>query len=493
MRGLVAAQVARCARWHALARAVAFALVGAGLSGSGQAQGLVNGVLGIAVSPAPGQPPSARLRGGLALRLNQVEKAGQTWVQLLASDGSHGWTNRPLGAEQPVTARAAGPAFELMPLPPGHADFLSSVGRPVPDGTSGRLIGGSLESYVADMQDNQVPAWLSHSLAPWPQWSMGGVEGFAPLPAMALSWPAARATAGAATGTPISARELLGQWGLDGLSQAPFLAPLAPALQRLAPASGARALDLSGAPGKTTSQRLLQGAWAGPLTAYRAEAKSADGLAALLIFGQGKARALVLQGEQGASMLAHVEDDAVSVARLVQADLDGDGMPEWLLEMVGVYGDGYYSELWIVDGRSSRLGLRIHRLVLSRSSGEAPGSAQNAAWWTDPTGGTLWVWRSTSAGSRLALWRYSRTGGPKAAPGSPCLVVLGRDTSHGAGGQRQMQALAASPGVALLPRQTKEGLLWITAVAAPSAAQAARWAAGQGLSNKAVQVLPWRP
>ncbi len=486
-------QAGRRRRQCALLLALPLGLVSTVLPGPAHAQGLISGVLGTAVSPAPGQPPSRRLRGGLALRLNQLAVAGQTWHQLLASDGSHGWTQQALGAEQPVTARTADRAFELMPLPPGHADFLSSVGRPVPEGASGRLTGGSLESYVADMQDNQVPPWLSHSLAPWPRWAMGGVDGYAPLPAMALSWPAALAVAGAAAAAPTPPYALLGQSGLEGLSLAPFLAPLAPALQRLAPAAGARALDLSGAPGKAASLRLLQGAWAGPLLAYRAAAAKPGGLSTLLIFGQGKARALVLLDHQGAPMLAHTEDDAMSVASLVEADLDGDGLPEWLLEMVGVYGDGYYSELWIVDGRSSREGLRIHRLPLSRSSGEAPGGAQSAAWWTDPAG-QLWVWRSTPKGSRLASWRYARAGGPKAASGSRALLVLGRDEQYVAARQRQLQALASSPGVlAVLPRQTKAGLFWITAVAAPSAAQAARWAAHKGLPSTAVQALPWAP
>jgi len=492
-RQLVAAHTDSRPLRRALALAVALGLAGTGLCGPTQAQGLVAGVLGTPVSPAPGQAASQRLRGGLALRLNQVELAGQTWYQLLASDGSHGWTHLPLGAEQPVTARSADRAFELMPLPPGHLDFLSSQGRPLPEGARGRLTGGSLESYVADMHDNQVPDWLSHSLAPWPRWAMGGVEGYAPLPALALSWPSALAVAGAALATPIAARDLLGQLGLNGLSQSSFLAPLAPVLHRLAPTAGARALDLSDAPGKAPSQRLMQGVWAGPLAAYRAEAEKADGLAALLIFGQGKARALVLLGHDGAAMLAHVDDDAMSVASLAEVDLDGDGLPEWLLEMVGVYGHGYYSELWIVDGRSSRQGLRIHRLPLSRSSGEAPGGTQTAAWWTDPVGRSLWIWRSTPAGSRLASWRYTRSAGPKAAAGSPALVVLGRDASYVAARQRQMQALAASLAVAVLPRQTKAGLLWITAVAAPNAAQAARWAAQKGLLNQAVQVLPWAP
>jgi len=239
-RQLVAAHTDSRPLRRALALAVALGLAGTGLCGPTQAQGLVAGVLGTPVSPAPGQAASQRLRGGLALRLNQVELAGQTWYQLLASDGSHGWTHLPLGAEQPVTARSADRAFELMPLPPGHLDFLSSQGRPLPEGARGRLTGGSLESYVADMQDNQVPDWLSHSLAPWPRWAMGGVEGYAPLPALALSWPSALAVAGAALATPIAARDLLGQLGLNGLSQSSFLAPLAPVLHRLAPTAGAR-------------------------------------------------------------------------------------------------------------------------------------------------------------------------------------------------------------------------------------------------------------
>lgn len=478
------------ARRYALV--LALGLAGANLPFALRAQGLVIGVLGTAVSPAPGQPPSQRLQGGLALRLNRVDVAGQVWSQLLASDGRHGWTPMPLGAELPVTAQAADRAFELMPLPPGHADFLASVGQPIAPGATARLLGGSLASEVADMQDKLIPPWLGHSLAPWLRWAMAGVEGYAPLPAVALWWRApqpAQSSGAAAAGQP---RLLLGQWGLQGLSRAAFLAPLAPQLQRLAPAPGARALDLSAAPGTPATQRPLQGSWTGPLAAYRGTADKAGSLATLLIFGQDKARALVLLGAGGETMLAYAEEDQMSLARLVEADLDGDGLAEWLLEMVGVYGDGFYSELWIVDGRSSRAGLRIHRLPLSRGSGEVPAKAQDAAWWNHDDG-SLWIWRSTPTSSQLGAWRYTRLGGPQAVPRRASLVLLGTDSDHVAGRQRQLQALASSAGAVLLPRQTPSGLQWLTAVPASSAALAARWAASQGLPTHAVKTLPWRP
>lgn len=467
------------------------ALAAAGLTGNARAQGLVQGVMGTALSPAPGQPPASRLRGGVALRLEFVQLDGQRWQHLLGSDGSHGWTTRPVVEERPVTARALGSGFELMPLPPGHRDFLSSVGQPVPDGALGRLLGGSRDSQVSDAQDLLVPAWLTSSVAPWPRWAMAGVEGYAPLSLVALAWPAP-APARAPGAALADANQLLGGLGLDGLTRAPFLAEMAQSLRRLAPMDGARALDLSDAPGKAARRVVLRGEWQGPQCSYRAASAPAGGLSALLCFAQGKARAFVLQGTSGASLIAHAAEDSLSVARVEESDLDGDGLPEWLLEMVGVYGDGYYSELWVVDGRSGQGALRIQRQALSRGSGESPEKAQDAAWGIG-SNHTVWMWRSTARGSRLSLLRYSRGALSAAASRTPALVLLGSDESWVAARQRQLQAVASVPGAVLLPRQTPAGPRWFSAMLAANPAQARRWAAERALPTSSVQTLPWSP
>ena len=489
----------------------AAALAAMGFVGSAWAQGLVQGVLGLPVSPAPGEAPALQLRGGVALRLEQVELDGRVWRQLLASDGSHGWTPLPLGAEVPVTAHAVASGFELLPLPPGHADFLSAVGQPVPDAAVGRLLGGSRESHVADTQDLMLPPWLRTSLAPWPHWSIAGVDGYAPLALVRLAWPgpaagrtdekpnagadvrAAARTSSSAAGRArhaLAARDLLGGWGLHGLSRAPFLAPLAAPLQGLAPAAGTAALDLSNAPGKPAGRRVLDGAWQGPLCAYRATSAPQGGLAALLCYGQGKTRAFVVQGSNGNQAVAYADDDGLSVTRLEEADLDGDGLPEWLLEVAGLYGDGYYTELWVIDGRSAKSGLRVQRAALSHSSGEMPGATQLAAWGVG-SGRSLWVWRSTAEDSRLSTLRYAR-GGLKPAT-TPALVVLGTDSTHVAAQQRRLQALAHAPDAMVLPRQTAAGVNWVTALAGSGHRQALRQAASLALPASQVQSLPWRP
>ena len=69
------------------------------------------------------------------------------------------------------------------------------------------------------------------------------------------------------------------------------------------------------------------------------------------------------------------------MVRAQSIDLENDGTPEWLLEVVGTYGDGYYSMLWVL--RQSAADLQIDRIALSHSSGEVPGPATDAAWWVD--------------------------------------------------------------------------------------------------------------
>jgi hypothetical protein len=452
------------------------------------AQGLVPSTRGLALSPGPGEAPAMRLQGGLALRLEQVTQAGQTWQHLLASDGSHGWAALAIENESPVMARAVGVGLELLPVPPGHPDFMSALGQPVSAGAQGHLLGGSRDSQVADMQDRMLPAWLNPGLAPWPRWKMGDVDGWAPLQQVALDWQADHLPADS------SARNALGAWGLFGLSRAPFLAPLMPVLKPLAPGNGVSAVDVSGAPGKAHQRSLLNGVWEGPLVAYRATVAPVGGLAALLSFGQGKARAFVLQGTSNKTSVITADDDSLSIVRLEEFDLDGDGLPEWVLELAGLYGDGYYTELWVVDGRSTQGSVRIQRQALSRSSGETPASAQDAAW-AIGSDRTLWVWRSSASGSRMAALRYGRGRLSAAAGMAPALVVLGDDDNRIAAQQRQLQLQnsATAPEAVVLPRQTLAGLRWVTAVPTASMPQARRWATDHALPLEKVRKLPWAP
>lgn len=478
------------AAWTGLLASMA--VVSAGYCEGCQAQGLVQGTLGVELSPAPGQAPAVLLRGGVALQLEQVEFAGQRWQHLLGSDGRHGWTNDQRKAVAPVTARAVAAGFELMPFPPGAPEFLSSVGQPVPDRAEGRLLGGSRDSMVSSTQDQMIPAWLNPTLAPWPRWSMGGVQGYAPLSSVALSWQAPRVEGElGAVADPVSASEVLGSLSLDGLSQAPFLTAMASKLQRLAPRSGMKALDLSGAPAQKVSWVTLKGAWQGPQCAYRSTPPlRAGGLAALLCYAQGGARTFVLQGTSGKTLFLHAAEDSLSIARVDEGDLDGDGLPEWVIEVVGLYGDGYYSELWVINGRSSQGQPRIDRQALSRSSGETPSSAQDAAWGIDKDR-VLWIWRSTARGGQLTPARYEKRGLTALASPTPALVLLGNDDSLPAAQQRNLRSLTPTSAAMMLPLRTPSGLRWLNVIPALTLSEAKRWASDHSVPATAVKRLPW--
>ena len=480
------------------------AVVAAGYCEGAQAQGLVQGTLGVGLSPAPGQPPAVLLRGGVALQLEQVELEGQRWQHLLGSDGRHGWTNDQRKAVAPVTAAAVTAGFELMPLPPGAPEFWSSVGQPVPELAEGRLLGGSRNSLVSSTEDQMIPAWLNPTLAPWPRWSMGGVQGYAPLSSVALSWRAPRVEgalgASGASGASgalgaaadnASASEVLGALNLDGLSQAPFLARMASKLQRLAPRNGAKALDLSGAPAQKARWLTLEGLWQGPQCAYRSTSPPrAGGLAALLCYSQGGARTFVLQASSGKTLSLHAAEDSLSISRVDERDLDGDGWPEWLIEVVGRYGDGYYSELWIVNGRSSQGQPRVDRQALSSSSGETPSAAQDAAWGIDKNR-VLWIWRSTARAGQFRPVRYGKRGLSALDWSTPALVLLGDDESLAAAQQRNLRSLTPTSAAMMLPLRTPSGLRWLNAIPALSASEAKRWASDHSLPATAVKRLPW--
>ena len=487
----------------------ALALAGAGAAWAQaaapvpSAPGIVTGVLGLAVAAELGQPPSQQLRGGVALRLAQESRDGLVWTRLLASDGRHGWTLSAPGLVLPVTAGGALPDLELSLLPPGDRDFEAGASVAVPDGSTLQLTGASRASRVARQEDLMVPPWLAATLAPWPLVRFGAKQGYVPLQALALRWPpVAAATASApasmpqpaSASVPLSAHAQLAARGLLGLSQAPFLAPVVLGLRASAPRPGSAMLDLSEAAGRRPGQVRAEGHWDGPLAAYCSAAPLSGALTSLLSFGQGKTRAFVLAGNDSRmqSAVAFVAEDAPYIARVEEADLDRDGLPEWLLEVVGIYGDGFYSELWVVDGRSLSAGLRIARLPLSRSGSEGGNArTQDAAWWVDAATRTLRVWHSDARGSRLTTQRYAaRTLTAQRNADGAALVELGRFESYEAAGQRALQA--QGDAAVVLPLSSDRGLRWSAAVPFASATQARAWKLQRGQSAAAVLVLPLR-
>lgn len=467
------------------------------------APGIVTGVLGLAVAPEPGQSPSQQLRGGVALRLAQESRDGQLWTRLLASDGRHGWTLPAPGPVLPVTAGGALPDLELSLLPPGDRDFEAGASVTVPDGSTLQLIGASRASWVARQEDLMVPPWLSATLAPWPLVRFGAKQGYVPLQALALTWPpvtTAAASAPASVPRPAPASLPLGPraagrpW-LARVIAGTFSGPGGARPARIGTAPGSVMLDLSEAASQRPGRVRAEGRWDGPLAAYCSAAPPPGALTSLLSFGQGKARAFVLDGGDGrrrSAAVAFVAEDAPYIARVEEADLDRDGLPEWLLEVVGIYGDGFYSELWVVDGRSLSAGLRIARLPLSRSAGEGGNArTQNAAWWVDAATRTLRVWYSDGRSSRLTAQRYAgRTLAARQHAASAALVELGRFKSYEAASQRALQA--QGDAAVVLPLSADGGLRWSAAVPFASATQARAWKLRRGLPAEAVLVLPLR-
>jgi len=70
---------------------------------------------------------------------------------------------------------------------------------------------------------------------------------------------------------------------------------------------------------------------------------------------------------------------------------------------VSIFGDGYYSFLWVVDGKSLEAVPRIHRIPLSGSSGESGGEGVEAGWWVD-SANRVWVGTESSGRSKMASY-----------------------------------------------------------------------------------------
>lgn len=450
--------------WLATAVLLGVVLAGPAAAQAAPAVGLVTGVLDLEVSAAPGQPPSGTLRGNAALKVATATVAGREWSRLLASDGSDGWTDRSLPAARTVTATPRIEPFGLMALSPDDPGFETSPEVRLPPGQAATVTGASRTGRAAFPEALMVPRRLDSSLSPWLALKAeAGASGFAAVDWLDLHWEPHHAPARTALDT-------LASLALLGLSRGPFLAPAAEALRAHAPRQGSGVLHWPPQSDARLAPSTSEGPWTTLESAFETPDRKTPGLRTLIVFGHERSRLFTFLNAAGAAMRLQVEKDACAVREVRTVDLDGDGLAEWLLEVVHVGGDGYRSELWVVDGKAAERP-HVDRLALSHASGEGQPSATDASWWVDPRG-TLWIGRAGDGGTALASFRYAGRLGRVPVAASPALLVFSSSGTIQQARRHQLALAHAGQPAGLFPYRSAAGLRWRTARPFETAAQA---------------------
>lgn len=347
----------------------ALALAGAGRPAAAEAPStsvtIVRGLENAALAATPGGRMTGKSAGGLGLVVAERIVAGVTWRRILTSDGGAGWTAAPLPARVPVAASAAAAPFTVTKASPDDPAFEeNATDLPVTSGANGTIIGATSKARVASVRELMVPLRLRRERWPWLELRFGATSGFAPLDSIRLGWD---------TGAPSTSLDAsLDAAGVGGLVLAPFLGAVTRAVMALAPAPGSRAATMPEGDASPQSAEL-PAVWSGIDAVYR------SGSSTLLVFASPAGHLFRFVDRERVTTDVFAADGEAYPVRVTRVDLNGDGAPEWVLEVCAVNGDGYATSLWVVDGTSRPDHPRLTPLPLSGSSGEG-GSDERRTW-----------------------------------------------------------------------------------------------------------------
>jgi hypothetical protein len=326
-----------------------------------------------------------------------------------------------------------------------------------------------------------TPERLSNSVAPWLKLKFGDSVGFAPLEWLSLRNPHKNVASG-------SVGEALRQLGFTGITRKSFLEPITEVLRKAAPRRGTMAQHCE-SPDQPLDLTATTGDWDQPDAVILGAGAQTN--QAIIEFGHGQSRLFSFVSAMGNdSKQVWIEEGSAYVAQAQSIDLDHDGTPDWLLEIVDIYGDGYFSTLWVVNGKQSAGVLQIDRLPLSHASGEDRGPATDAAWWVGPDS-KLWI---VSAGTDTDLQSFTYQGRLVASPtktknGVKGLVVLSDEASYDSGMQSRLKMGGLTGAAGLFPIRSGTAVRWVVARPFDRLADAQDWARKNSLPSSSVLAL----
>lgn len=332
------------------------------------------------LSPDPGAKPD-RVAGGspalvLEVRSNDADK--RRWYRLLAADGTFGWTTEAPAALAIATASATGTMQVLDHSP----DDAGASPKAIMLGAPAAIVGASRQSSTASPQHLMLAPDSNFLRTPYLKLMAEDKTGWISPYEISLA--------------------VTGAVSVQGLVRSPF--PIVAPDPAETPAAAIR-LNEDGRPAKPGTAGVKQSwnpvnaaVFAGPRAAYVfGSATNAGANPATLLLFENKAE------------IAHLILDSQSV--LLQgarpADLNGDGNPEWLLELGQLSGHGYSSKLWIVSVNGAKVAA-AKPSELTTQAGDTPGAS--ASWWFDELQKQLWVARVNEQGAEAERVNWTKAG-----------------------------------------------------------------------------------
>ena len=411
---------------------------------------VLTGVLNATLTETPGARPNAIAAGNVALVVESRTENGRSWFRLLVSDGSHGWVAAAPENLRPAIIRPVIDPFLLLEHNPDETPIEAS--SQIKAGSEpGQVLGASRQSQPPSLEAMRIPERINPAIQPWLWLKFGESSGYAPLDWIAIDWDSSIAS----DGSLVTALDHL---ALHGMIRKPFLAPVANLLARAAPKRSAPIYILSdnGAPLRRATSNMD---WTLPEMLVRQDAVR-DGIDSLIVYAApDRARLFSFRNGDASPVNILVEEDRPFTSRVETRDLDGDGKPEWLLEVISTYGDGYYSRLWILAGNSVESAVKFTAIPLSRSSGERDGDME-AAWWLDPEN-RLWIGRAEKRRTAGSCLRYEKQAVvPCGSQRSFAVAVLAGDASFSGARQRWLEWRATVPA-GIFPVGEGSDLRWI--------------------------------
>ena len=416
------------------------------------------------IAAAPGGSASGRASSSPAL---VIGSGGGGFRRVLLADGASGWTAAPLRTLSPSRVHPNA-NLELHRFPPGDPRR-KAIEDPklmvvLPASAMVSIAGASFELDAPDeralrLEQAQFLEQPNLLLQIGPT-TTGFVHGLD----IDVEW----------TAPPFVELAAL-PGAVRGIVRRPFLAPFTHAALAVAPRASdvthvLHSFDPFGALPMPAHK------WASLETLVHDPAAKPGAIALLAVVADGGAFAFVFVGSKKSESLVLPRRDLGSpwVTRVVSADLDGDGLSEWLVEIVDRTSEAIEVRLLVVAGNSLQSKLSGAPLDLGGESGESDDRGQRYAWYVD--GRQLFVARDGAV--RGMCESLSVVGSLPAYDSPPPKIAVARSFADAA--SARADAFSSTDGRQALPVVVGGKRRWVTGRCFRNSADANAWAAHVG-------------
>jgi len=358
----------------------------------------------VEISDKPNSTYLNRIVSSPALIID-INKEKDIWYHLLAVDGLSGWTDKIPFNLQTVNLKNKKDILRLRKFSPDDPNFISPDFNFLEVKPTGqiKLLGASQNKSVASIEQYMIPFRKNPFNIPWLKVEIDGIYGWISPYDVCINWKIKFFE------NQQNILKNIDQFGFKGLVRAPFFdEPISKLLYRYKPHKGVN-VTYKKIEDKDFKKLKWQSEqhWENPELLLRMNnAKIFNEISAIIMFSafptNAKFPSLILNGFAFISLnekvvYAIVESYKSYVVDFLQTDLDDDGFPEVLLEIIYVYGDGYYSELMVIGGRSIADYPKIQYIGLGNDCGETGCVNNQRFWWVDGNTPKPKIWRITSS------------------------------------------------------------------------------------------------